>query len=319
MRVFVAGASGAIGRPLVPALGRGRPRGHRDDPHEPSARRGSAPPARSAVVCDVFDARGARTRPSPPRGRRSSSTSSPRCRPKLDPREKGIYDANNRIRSEGTRNLVAAAQARRRAALRRPEHRLHLRAGRRPGQVRGRPGDERRCGASSAARSRRRSTSSARRCGAEGMEGLVLRYGFFYGPGHVLRRRRPPGARGAPPPLSDRRRRARGVLVRPRRRRRARRRSRRASAAPRASTTSATTSRRRLRDWLPVYAEAVGAKPPLRVPKLARAPGRRLARRSPLRPRMRGCSNAQAKARARLAAAVGQLARRAFARRSDNV
>ena len=109
----------------------------------------------------------------------------------------------------------------------------------------------------------------------EGIEGLVLRYGFFYGPGSAyakggyfereVRRRRFPI-------VGQRRRR---VLVHPRRRRR-----RRHGGGRRARRARHLQRRRRragpVREWLPVYAEAIGAKPPWRVPRFAGAhPGRR--------------------------------------------
>ena len=54
MKVFVAGASGVIGRPLVPPAGRGGTRGHRDDQQgrERAADRGGRG---EAVVCDALD------------------------------------------------------------------------------------------------------------------------------------------------------------------------------------------------------------------------------------------------------------------------
>ena len=50
-----------------------------------------------------------------------------------------------------------------------------------------------------------------------------------------------------------------------------------------------------MREWLPVYAEALGAKPPAPRPRLARPAGRR-ATASPRMPcELRGASNAKAK------------------------
>ncbi|MFL5871355.1 MAG: SDR family oxidoreductase, partial [Solirubrobacterales bacterium] len=109
MRVFVAGASGAIGRPLIGQLIEA---GHevagmtrREDRVAEIRGRGA-----DCVVCDVFDPEalaravaGAR-----PEVVVHELTALP---PDLDPRRKGIYEANNRIRREGTRNLVIAARA----------------------------------------------------------------------------------------------------------------------------------------------------------------------------------------------------------------
>jgi 2-alkyl-3-oxoalkanoate reductase len=49
-----------------------------------------------------------------------------------------------------------------------------------------------------------------------------------------------------------------------------------------------------VREWLPALAEAVGAKPPRRVPPVGGAPGRRRGRRRP-HEESRGASNAKAK------------------------
>ena len=129
---------------------------------------------------------------------------------------------------------------------------------------------------------------------ATGIDGLVLRYGQFYGPGHLLRVGRKHRRAGASTPLSDRR---------PGRRARSRSSTSRTPPRPRwppstagrrASTTSSTTSRRRERDWLPVYAEALGAKPPRRVPTwLARIVAGRFA--VIMATELRGASNAKAK------------------------
>ena len=130
--------------------------------------------------------------------------------------------------------------------------------------------------------------------GDPGIEGVVLRYGFFYGPGTYLRLRRldrRSRCASASFPIVGKRR--RDELVRPRARRRDRDR-RRAGARARASTTSSTTSRPRARDWLPVYARAIGAKPPRRVPpgSLACSPAEIVGAADELR----GASNAKAKA-----------------------
>ncbi len=109
MRVFVAGASGALGRPLLQAAGRRRPRGDGND-----AQRGEG----------RGDARGGRERGDLRRLRRrgparstwrapvprSSSTRSPTS-PRGSTRGTITWHPTNRIRTEGTRNLIAAAQA----------------------------------------------------------------------------------------------------------------------------------------------------------------------------------------------------------------
>ena len=84
----------------------------------------------TAVVCDVFDADGRARgdRGCTARGRRARAA--PTCPPNLDPRKMEEQAAgNDRMRSEGTRNLVAAARRRRRAARGGAEHRVRVRAG----------------------------------------------------------------------------------------------------------------------------------------------------------------------------------------------
>jgi 2-alkyl-3-oxoalkanoate reductase len=68
---------------------------------------------------------------------------------------------------------------------------------------------------------------------AEGLEGVVLRYGWFYGPGTHF-------GQGGGSIAEDVRRRRFPIVGRD-------------DPAP-------------MRDWLPVYADAIGAKPPRRVP-----------------------------------------------------
>ena len=108
MKIFVAGASGVIGRPLVQKLVE---RGHetvgmtrREDAAADLARRGIKP-----VVCDVFDAEAVEraVRSVGPDVLVHQLTSLPHA---IDPRKIGEQLASNdRIRTEGTRNLVHAA------------------------------------------------------------------------------------------------------------------------------------------------------------------------------------------------------------------
>ena len=110
MTVFVAGASGAVGRPMIPRL---RAAGHavvamtRDRAKAESLERAGA----DAVVCDVFDAPGltAAVRSAAPSAIIHQLTDLP---PAMNPRQlKTIYERNNRVRREGTANLLAAARA----------------------------------------------------------------------------------------------------------------------------------------------------------------------------------------------------------------
>ena len=289
MRVFLAGASGVIGRPLIAALvGAG---------HEVTGmtrreeRRAEIDAAGAAgVVCDVFDSEAltATVSAARPEVVVHELTALPA---KLDVREKGVYDANNRIRTEGTRNLVAAAQA---AGARRMVAQsiafVYAPVG---GPVKSEEDPvmeaEGEYGAAVAAAMEleRRVTE------AEGLEGLVLRYGFFYGPGssyaanghqaEEVRRRRFPIVGGGEGVFSF------------------------LHVDDAAAATLAACERGEpgiynvcdddpapVREWLPLYAGAVGAKRPMRVPKLiARMVGGQSA--VALATTLRGASNAKAK------------------------
>lgn len=264
MKIFVAGASGAIGRPLVSEL---LAAGHEVTgmTRRDSAAQRIRDAGAEAVVCDVFDpvALSAAVTAAEPEVVVHELTSLPA---KLDPREPGIYEANNRIRTEGTRNLVAAARA---AGARRMVAQsisfVYVPIG---GWVKqetdpvmeGLPGE---FGAAMTA------TMELERqlLEAEGVDGLVLRYGFFYGPGtsyaadgyqaSEVRRRRFPIVGGGDGVFSF------------------------VHVTDAAAATVAACERggsgvynvcddepAPVRDWVPVYAKAIGAKRPLRVPKL---------------------------------------------------
>ncbi len=108
MRVFVAGATGAIGRPLVPRLvaaghevtGTTRSEGRARDLRAAGAR---------AAVCDALDA---------PALRAAVAEASPEVivhqltalPHRFEPRDASLYDATNRLRREATRTLVEAAR-----------------------------------------------------------------------------------------------------------------------------------------------------------------------------------------------------------------
>jgi nucleoside-diphosphate-sugar epimerase len=109
MKVFVAGASGAVGRRMIPRL---LAAGHavvgmtRDRAKAESIKRTGA----DAVVCDVFDR---------PRLTAAVSAVSPGAivhqltdlPAAMNPRRlKTIYERNNRVRREGTANLIAAGR-----------------------------------------------------------------------------------------------------------------------------------------------------------------------------------------------------------------
>ena len=289
MKVFVAGASGALGRPLVKQLVAA---GH--EVTGMTRREERAAQIRQAggegVVCDVFDAEAlnaAMAAAAPEAVVHALTALPPSFKPKSD-----YLAATNRVRTEGTRNLVAAAQA---AGARRliaesvaffyepegdwvkdEEARLMVDA---PGRF-------------AAGRDALVELEQAV-LGAEGLEGVVLRFGWFYGPGTYYaadgsmaaetRKRRNPiiGAgtgRFSFVHIDD----AAAAFV-----------AALDHGAPGAYNVVDDEPVQQ-REWMPVYAEALGAKPPRRIPYwLARvAAGADLASTAIS---MRGASNAKAK------------------------
>ncbi len=189
MRIFLAGASGAIGRRLTPLL--------REAGHDVIGMTRTAKTAREleaagvhAVVVDVFDAAALDRMvcEARPEVVMHQLTDLPRV---LDEAQLAAsYPRNARIRTEGTRNLIAAAAA---ASARRfivqsiafayapgPEPHaetdpLNLADGPRLVTVRG-------------------AAAMEKQVLASGMEAIVLRYGLLYGPGTWTERpgRKPP-------------------------------------------------------------------------------------------------------------------------------
>ncbi len=290
MRVFVAGASGAVGRPLVQRL---LAAGHEVTGMTRSSASAEAIRAMGAraVLVDAFD-REALTEAvgeAEPEVVVHELTSLPE---RFEPRKKDLYDATNRVRTEGTLNLVNAASdagARRivcqsiafayapaGGALKSEEAPLMTDAAPPFGEALG------------AVEVMERMVLEA-----DGLDGLVLRYGWFYGPGtyyaadgtlaaDVRRRRFPVVGEGS------------GVFSF-------------LHVDDAADATVAAVERGApgiynivddepapMRAWLPVYAEALGAKPPRRVPLwLARfVAGRLVAELSTTLP---GATNAKAK------------------------
>ncbi len=288
MKVFVAGASGAIGRPLVPRL---LAAGHEvvGMTRRPERAEEIRAAGAEAVVCDAFDAEGLSeaVRAAEPEVVVHLLTSLPqRFKPRTD------LGPTNRVRIEGTRNLVAAARA---AGARRlvaegvaffyaPEGDLVKDEGA-PlfAQAPGAFGD-----AMVALTDLERQV-----LGAEGIEGVVLRYGWLYGPGtyygrggslaeDALKRRSPVVGAGT------------GVFSF-------------IHVDDAAAATVAAVERGNpgvynvvdddpapLHEWAPEYAKALGAKPPRRVPVwLARLiAGPAMAETAIT---LRGASNAKAK------------------------
>jgi 2-alkyl-3-oxoalkanoate reductase len=290
MKVFVAGASGAIGRPLLRQLALA---GHevtgmtRREEREVEIRASGA----AAVVCDVFDkaALEAAVKQSEPEVVVNQMTSLPQ---EYNPRKASFYAATDRVRREGGHNLVEAARAagakrfltQSIAFLYAPEGDWVKTEDARPfedakghfrGAVEAMLGHEREV------------------VDSPDFEGLVLRYGQFYGPGtyyardghlgrEVSRRRFPLVGSGTGTfsflQVED----AAGATV----------------AALGNGTAGiynvVDDEPAPLHEWLPFYAEALGAKPPLRVPVwLAKlAAGGSVAE---MAVGLRGASNAKAK------------------------
>ena len=265
MRVFVAGASGAIGRPLIPKLvaaghdvtGMTRSEAKAEDVRSAGA---------SAAVVDVFDADAVRVAVEQASAEVvvHELTALPE---RLDFRREDLYAATNRCRSEGTRNLLDAARA---AGTRRFVSQS-IAFAYRPEGARVKSEDEPLLDAApggfgSAVDALREMESSV--LGAEGIDGLVLRYGLFYGPGtyyagdgstvaDVRRRRLPIVGKGS------------GVFSF-------------IHVDDAADATVAAVEHGApgvynitddepapMSEWVPVLAQAAGAKPPRRVPAWA--------------------------------------------------
>jgi 2-alkyl-3-oxoalkanoate reductase len=262
MRVFVAGASGAVGRPLVPKLvaaghevtGMTRSESKAEDVRRAGAR---------AVVADVFDvdALGAAMEEARPEVIVHELTALP---DRIDFRKADTYAATNRVRTEGTRNLIDAART---AGARRIVCQSIAFAYRMDGEGLKTENDPLLSEAAGAFGSGVRALREmeAMVLGADGLDGLVLRYGFFYGPGtyyaadgtstdDVRRRRMPIVGKGS------------GVFSF-------------IHVDDAADATVAAVERGSpgvynvtddepapMREWVPVFAEAAGAKPPRRVP-----------------------------------------------------
>ncbi len=177
MRVFVAGASGAIGRSLVPQL---LAAGHevtgmtRSEESAAALRAAGA----AAAVVDVFDALAlsAAMADAKPEVVVHQLTAIP---DNLDPRKmEAQFEATNRLRTEGTRNLLAAARdsgARRFIAQ-------SIAFAYAPRQN-GLHDEDDPLWPEATPIFAAVQEMEDEVLGAEGLQGLVLRYGFFYGPG----------------------------------------------------------------------------------------------------------------------------------------
>ena len=292
MRVFVAGASGVLGRRLVPMLVEA---GHDVTGISRSEERAAAIRAQGAeaAVCDVFDARGLidAVAAAKPEVVVHELTDIPR---NLDPRRYEEQMAgNDRIRVEGTRNLIAAAQE---AGARRIVVESIAFAYRPEGGPVKDEDDPLYVDAPPPVGRTVRALADMERQVAEarGLEGLVLRYGYFYGPGTAyasdgsvaarLRRHRMPVVGAGTGVFSF------------------------VHLDDAAAATVAAVERgdpgvynvvddepAEVSEWLPFLAEVLGAKPPGSVPMwLARlAGGGRIVLQME---QLRGASNAKARA-----------------------
>jgi nucleoside-diphosphate-sugar epimerase len=290
VRVFVAGASGAIGRALVPKLVAG---GHDVTGMTRSEERAEAiraAGARAAVV-DVFDF--GRLRAAMEAARPDALVHQLTSLPdRLDFRKDGVYEPTNRVRTEGTRNLLDAARG---AGVRRFVCQS-IAFAYRPDGPRVKTEDDPLMDdipGNFGSGVRALNEMEAMVLGADTIECVVLRYGFFYGPGtyyaedgtttaDVRRRRMPIVGRGT------------GLFSF-------------IHVEDAADATVAAVERGApgiynvtddepapMSEWLPVFAEAAGAKRPLRVPVwLARFVGGREVPTFALE--LRGASNEKAK------------------------
>ena len=289
MRVFVAGASGAIGRPLIPKLVSA---GHevtgmtRSEQSAEAIRAAGA----QAAICDALDAAAVEDAviAAAPEAIVSELTSLPKD---YDLRTID-YGPTNRVRVEGGRNLISAGRkvgagryiSQSIAFVYEPEGdwvkdeeaRTFIEP---PGRF--------------ASGLEATLTSEREALEADGMEGLVLRYGQFYGPDtyfdrggsiaeQVRKRRFPQVGSGS------------GVFSF-------------IHVDDAADATVASIERGApgvynvvdddpapISDWLPIYADAINAKRPMRVPTfLARLLGGKMA--AIMATQLRGASNAKAK------------------------
>ncbi len=290
MKVLVAGASGVIGRPVVRELVAARHEVSGTTRSEARAKDVEADGARP-IICDALDADAlsAAVVEAAPEVVVHELTALPK---ELDPRKKGIYAATSRLRREGTANLVAAADA---AGARRLVAQsiafIYLPAG---GWVKGEDDPVMREAPGEFGEAVAATLDLERQVlEADGLEGLVLRYGFFYGPGSSyagdgyqageVRRRRFPIVGKGTGTFSyihvDDAAAATALAVE--------------RGAP-GTYNVVDDEPAPLREWLPVYAEAVGAKRPLRVPAwLARLIAGPAA--VSMATDLRGASNAKAK------------------------
>ncbi len=186
MRVFIAGATGAIGRELVPAL---LAKGHEvtgmtRSPHKAGALRAAGA---EAVVADALDREAVveAVRRAQPEAIVHQLTAIPAL---LNPRRiERDFELTDRLRTEGTRNLLAAAHA---AGAKRvlAQSIAFMYAQGPPGTVHGE--HDALLDGEQVPKDFRRTAGAVHELetlvGAA--DGIVLRYGYFYGPGSSIAR-----------------------------------------------------------------------------------------------------------------------------------
>jgi nucleoside-diphosphate-sugar epimerase len=290
MKVFVAGASGAIGRPLVRQLVAAGHEVTGTTRREERAAEIRAAGARAAV-CDAFDraALEAAVGEAAPEVVVNQLTSLPQ---RYVPRRASFYEATNRVRGEAARNLIEAARAAgARRFLTQSISFLYAPEGGWVKDEEARPFEDAPGPFGPAVRVMLEHERQV--AGSGDFDGLVLRYGQLYGPGtyfapdghigrEVSRRRFPVVGPGTGTfsflHVED------------------------AAAATVAALDHGAPGVYNvvddepapLREWLPLYAEALGAKPPLRLPVwLVRLLAGSAVAASAVE--LRGASNAKAK------------------------
>ena len=265
MRVFLAGATGVIGRSLLPLLREG---GQDVVGMTRSAERAEALRAQGAqaVVCDAFDADAVERAvvDARPEVVVHQLTDIPKA---VDPRKvEKQFAGNDRLRVDGTRNLAAAAKA---AGARRMVSQS-IAFAYAPGPQLRSEDDPLFLDAPEPWKRSVEAVDSLERqtLGIDGVEGVVLRYGYFYGPGSsyasdgstaamVRKRAFPVVGRGTAVysfiHVDD----AAAATV---------------AALDRGSPgvyNVVDDDPAPVREWLPEYAAALGARPPRKVPRLA--------------------------------------------------
>lgn len=265
MRIFVAGATGAVGRRLVPLLIR---RGHevvgtthRAEKADAVRALGAEPAVLDPLDRDEVMAAVVAAKPEVVVHQLTALSGPPDLR-----RFDRYFAMTNRLRTEGTDHLLAAAQAvgTRRFVAQSFTGWPNERTGG-PVKTEEDPIDPRPTTASRETVAAIRHVESAVASAAPGIEGVVLRYGVFYGPGNALgaggqllemvRKRQLPVVGGGPGIWSflhvDDAAAATAVAIE------------RGAPGPYNIVDDDPAP---VREWLPYLAQVIGARPPMRLP-----------------------------------------------------